>query len=136
MTKGDTVHFENALHEILLSIVSYFDTALNKKEAFYHGLMLGLSLFLEDKYYIESNQESGDGRFDIALIPKKAQIYGIILEFKASGTKETLERDSVYALDQIDSLRYDAIFKKYACTDIWKYGIAFYKKDVYITKNS
>ena len=43
-------------------------------ERFYHGFVLGLMVELNDKYVITSNRESGFGRYDIMLEPRKASM--------------------------------------------------------------
>ena len=48
----------------LLKSVSYNDTKKGN-EAFYHGFILGMSLYLEGEYIVKSNIESGLGRYDV-----------------------------------------------------------------------
>lgn len=64
------------MNRVALSTFSYFDTG-NKPgghtqpERFYHGFVLGLMVDLADRYTVSSNRESGFGRYDIMLEPKK-----------------------------------------------------------------
>ena len=63
---GDTALFTDTLQKYLLQSASTFDTT---NENFYHGTVFGMLAILSDRYYISSNRESGEGRFDIQLEP-------------------------------------------------------------------
>ena len=86
--------------------ISFFDGGA---EGFYHGLMLGLIALMDNQYKIKSNRESGDGRFDVSLIPREKRYPGIILElkWKEKLSDVELEKWSNEALKQIGELRYD-----------------------------
>ena len=128
---GQERDFEDRLQQILLRFASTFDTA--NKESFYHGFMLGISaLFLDKQYIIESNRESGYGRFDIAIFPRDTQKAGVILEFKAADKMDSLEEKADEALQQIQDKQYEAEFAKRDIASLWKYGVAFCGKQVYV----
>ncbi|NJO02327.1 MAG: hypothetical protein HC880_12120 [Bacteroidia bacterium] len=55
-------------------VFSYHDVPGYEPESFYHAFVLGLLVNLEERYEIKSNRESGTGRYDIMLIPKKTTI--------------------------------------------------------------
>ena len=133
MTEGNVQAFEEHLNEILRDYVSYHDPA-TQPENFYHGLLLGLSILLQDTYRIESNKESGYGRFDIAFFPKNTNSPGIILELKSTDTGEEPQLAAKKALHQIESKAYAAEFAKEGIRTIWKYGIAFQGKKVCMEK--
>ena len=87
---------------------------------------------MDNQYKIKSNRESGDGRFDVSLIPREKRYPGIILELKWKeklGDVE-LEKWSNEALKQIGELRYDSEMKEDGITEILKFGIAFSGKKV------
>lgn len=126
---GQEREFEDQLQQILLRFASTYDTA--NKESFYHGFMLGISaLFLDKQYIVESNRESGYGRFDIAIFPKDTQKAGVILEFKAADRTESLEKQADEALRQIQDRQYEVEFAKREIASVWKYGVAFCGKQV------
>ncbi len=77
----DPVALQKAIASFLRESVSYFDTA---SEGFFHGLTLGFLAILRDRYRVESNAESGDGRFDVALTPRTNVFPGFIIEVKAA----------------------------------------------------
>ena len=128
MLAGNQDDFEMNLEVILRNYVSYHDAA--DGESFYHGMMLGFCVLLKDTHIVESNREGGYGRFDLALIPRNDQQYGVILEFKKAGTELQLEEKAWEALEQIEKLAYNSEFERRQITKIWKYGIAFCGKKV------
>ena len=71
LENGDIKKFEKTLGEIMINMLSHFD--LDKEmEKIYQVFMIGLVGFLMGKYEIISNNESGYGRYDLAMIPIKS----------------------------------------------------------------
>ena len=128
MLKGNAVLFEEDLNRILRNSVSYHDAA--NGESFYHGMMLGFCVLLKDSHIVESNRESGYGRFDLALIPTDRRYYGVIMEFKRAADEGQLEEKALEALAQIEELSYIAEFQQRQIEKVWKDGIAFCGKKV------
>ena len=89
---------------------------------------------LDNQYRSKSIRESGDGRYDISLIPREKKYPGIIMELKwKSGLEEAeLEKLSTEALNQIDEKRYDLELKEEGIENVIKLGIAFSGKKVVI----
>ncbi len=128
---NDYKKLQNAVAEYMDKSISFYDGGA---EGFYHGLMLGLIALMDNQYKIKSNRESGDGRYDICLIPREEKYPGIIMELK---WKEKLSEAALVslaeeALVQIDELRYDSELKEDGIADIIKFGIAFSGKKVCI----
>lgn len=126
---NDYKKLQAAISEYMDKSISFYDGGA---EGFYHGLMLGLIALMDNQYKIKSNRESGDGRYDISLIPRENRYPGIILELK---WKNVLSADSLdtfadEALTQIDNMRYDSEMKQEGINDILKFGIAFSGKKV------
>ncbi len=115
---------QERLEKFLLQTVSFHDAA---NETFYHGLILGLCAMMENRYRITSNRESGNGRFDIQMLPLDHKLPGILIELKAGKdcSEEELKYLSQNALDQINERKYDAEMHAYGVKEILKYGIAF-----------
>ena len=128
MLKGNAVLFEEDLNRILRNSVSYHDAA--NGESFYHGMMLGFCVLLKDTHIVQSNRESGYGRYDLALIPTDRRYYGVIMEFKRAADEGQLEEKALEALAQIEELSYIAEFQQRQIEKVWKYGIAFCGKKV------
>ena len=114
--------FEKNLQKILLNSTSYQDT---KNEDFYHGLILGMTLYLDSQYYVTSNKESGLGRYDVTIEPKNKNNKGYILEFKVTKNEEDLEKEAKQAIEQIISKKYDVSLKERGIKDIIILGVAF-----------
>lgn len=130
----DAAKIKEALNKFMLKTISYYD---NLKENYYHGLMLGLLAIGESNYDIRSNRESGLGRYDIQLIPKKSALPGIIIEVKAADKDAGVELSKLAqtALKQIDEKKYDTELCAQGVNDIIKYGVAFQGKNVEIVTN-
>ena len=130
----DAAKIKEALNKFMLKTNSYYD---NLKENYYHGLMLGLLAIGESNYDIRSNRESGLGRYDIQLIPKKSALPGIIIEVKAADKDAGVELSKLAqtALKQIDEKKYDTELCAQGVNDIIKYGVAFKGKNVEIVTN-
>ena len=133
ITKNSSA-LQQTLRKFLLETVSYYDTL---KENYYQGLLLGITGLFTNTYYVSSNRESGEGRYDIQLQPKTAAMPGIIIEIKAAkdATEEQLKALAANALAQIDSKKYDTELRKQSIKNIYKYGIAFSGKKVEIVTN-
>ena len=129
MVSGDVETFQNRLQKILTGIVSFHDAARNP-ENFYHGMMLGFSVLMNGSYRVESNRESGYGRFDIAFFPLKENTPGVLLELKSAKSEEELEQQAGAALRQIEEKEYIAELSRQGVKEVWKYGISFHGKRV------
>ena len=123
-----------ALGKFLMESISYYD---GLKENYYHGLLLGMSIIFSSDYYLLSNRESGEGRYDIQLQPKTSAMPGIIIEIKAASdaSVEKLKTLAAAALKQIDDKHYDTELMAHGTTTVHKYGIAFCGKKVEIVTN-
>lgn len=131
LENGNIKKFEETLGEIMINMLSYFD--LDKEmEKIYQVFMIGLVGFLMGKYEIISNDESGYGRYDLAMIPIKSNEKAYLMEFKISKTKKGMEERAQKALKQIDEKKYDTKLKARGIKNILKIGIAFHGKEVKI----
>lgn len=128
------------MNRVAAEMFSSFDSGTKpsgkEPERFYHGFVLGLMAELTDKYIITSNRESGFGRYDVMLEPRRKQgDDAVIIEFKVQAEDEKELSDTVKdALRQIDEKGYQAnlIAKGFPEECIRKYGFAFCGKKVLI----
>lgn len=132
---NDFKKLQNAIGEYMDKSISFYDAGA---EGFYHGLILGLIALMDNQYKIKSNRESGDGRYDISLIPREKRYPGIIMEikWKSNLNEDALEILAEDALAQIDNMRYDTEMMEEGIENILKLGIAFSGKKVNIKQNS
>ena len=127
LIRNELEEFEEKFQRILLQSTSYYDT---KSEDFYHGLFLGMSLYLDEKYIVRSNIESGLGRFDCSLEPKDKKKLGFIIEFKATDDESKLEKVAEEAIQQMMDKKYDTVLEMTDTKEIIHIGIAFCGKQV------
>ena len=130
--------FMNQMAQVMFSS---FDTGKHpsgktEPERFYHGFVLGLMVDLADRYHITSNRESGFGRYDVMLEPKRKEDPAFVLEFKVHNPakESSLEETADNALKQIDTKQYDTMLVEKGITAerISHLGLAFEGKKVLI----
>lgn len=126
LVDGDAKKVNLLLNDILLRSISYFDN----QESFYHGFLVGL---LND-YEVVSNRESGNGRFDVCVLPENILGTVVLIECKHSISEDDLIDDAKEGARQIVEKKYleEHKFKKYE--KAIGYGISFYKKQCYVVK--
>ena len=129
LENGDIKKFEKTLGEIMINMLSHFDLD-SEMEKIYQVFMIGLVGFLMGRYEIISNNESGYGRYDLAMIPIKSYEKAYLMEFKISKTKEGMTAKAEEALKQINEKKYDTRIKARGIKNILKLGVAFYGKSV------
>lgn len=132
--RQDVPKLQDNLQKLLLNSISSFDYA---HENFYHGLILGICAIMNNLYRVDSNRESGHGRYDIQLRPYDKKMPGIIIELKVlkDGIAEAcidteLEASAKEALAQIERRQYVTAMKQEGIPHFFKIGVSFYKKRV------
>ncbi len=151
---GNKIGFEQNFKRVVGDTLSYYYTAekidrrtkekLITNEQIYHVYTLGLLTILKDDYIIKSNRESGEGRYDIILIPHDKNRNGVVIEIKSIKKRENSEQEKDFikrvnneiktALNQIDKNRYytELIENKIKPDNIIKLAIVFAGKEPYI----
>lgn len=130
LADGDMDKFKMFLSTYIMQTGSYFDFSKNTPEEIFHVFILGLVVGLRNHYIINSNQESGLGRFDVVFIPKDKNRNGILLEFKTSDTPDLLLPKAQEALEQIKDRKYVEIFKQHNVPSVLAIGLAFCGKQM------
>lgn len=143
LLRGNVKEMNIYMNEVALSTFSSFDSGKHSSgksepERFYHGFVLGLLVELRDKYEVQSNRESGYGRYDVMIIPRDKNSQAVIIEFKVIDSQEetSLDMTADSALKQIEEKNYDAklLERGYKREAIQHYGFAFEGKKVLIKK--
>ncbi|MCL1803078.1 MAG: ATP-binding protein [Eubacteriaceae bacterium] len=133
-SEGDSNAAQTAMCELLIDFISARDYSAkeNKKESFYHGLLLGALADMEG-WSVSSNEESGYGFWDISAKNNKNTRQAFIIEAKYSDSLASLKSASDSAIEQIEARKYWKKLAKDGARDIWLYGAAFFKKDCCIS---
>ena len=141
---GDARVATKCLAAVTAACMSSFDAGTHPSEGseperFYHGLVLGLLASLRGRWSVESNRESGFGRYDVALVPTDGaggSDPAVVMEFKVfdPDDEKSLADTVVRAREQIEKKRYIAglIERGIARERIHTYGIAFRGKEVLV----
>ena len=129
LLEGNIDEFGRMLEEIFLINTSFHDL---KEESVYHTFLLGMLIWLRDKYEVKSNGERGQGRYDILLLPLDKKKPAFVFEFKVSKTIKGLESKAEEALKQIKEKKYDVGIKESGIDKIYRIGLAFKGKKVKI----
>lgn len=124
--------FEQKFQILVMQMFSFMDVGENTAENFYHAFVLGMLVALKDSYYVNSNRESGIGRYDIMLEPKDKNENAFIMEFKVF--RENREKDIQDTLEnakkQIEEKQYEISLRERGFYNITKMVFAFKGKDV------
>ena len=130
----DTEKIEELFGDYLWNTISIRDTAVakDKKENFYHGILLGL-LGYKASWLIKSNTESGTSYSDI-LVEVPNNRTGIVIELKYSENGD-MDAACDEALNQIEEKSYVDKLKQDGMRNFIKYGIACFKKDCKVVVN-
>ncbi len=143
LINNNIAKFEIGFKEIIGDTFSYYDTAKNH-EYIYHSYILGLLAIIGDDYVVKSNKESGEGRYDILLIPHDKSKTGVVIEIKQIDKQQENEdivkfnkrinKQIVSAKNQIDRNKYykELIDNKIDENNIIKVPIVFAGKEPYI----
>ncbi|MEM7403172.1 MAG: AAA family ATPase, partial [Myxococcota bacterium] len=133
LLRGQVQEFADYFARFMLESVSYFDPSSQQPERFYHGFVLGMMYHLRDRYIVDSQRESGLGRYDLALEPKDKTLPGFVMEFKTCiGDATSLNNAAQQALQQIQDKQYHVELAKRGAKQIIALGFAFAGKQVAI----
>ena len=145
LINNNITKFEEGFKQIIGDTFSYYDTA-KTNEYVYQSYILGLLAIIGDDYLIKSNKESGEGRYDIMLIPNDKTKNGVVIEIKQIYKQQEPESETDFykrinkqietATNQIERNKYykELIDNKIPEKNIVKIPIVFAGKEPYITK--
>ncbi|MBR0427975.1 MAG: PD-(D/E)XK nuclease domain-containing protein [Clostridia bacterium] len=126
--------FKEKFKILVMQMFSYMDIGIDTAENFYHAFVLGMLVSLKDTYVVNSNRESGMGRYDIMLEPKDKNTNSFIMEFKVfkQDKEKDIEETIANAKKQIEEKQYETSLRERGFTNITKMVFAFDGKDVKI----
>ena len=129
--KMDVDALQRGLEKYLMQTISFYDAA---NESYYHGMIVGLCAMMINSFRITSNRESGNGRYDVQMLPLTKHFPGFLIEIKAEKdcSEEQLEALAQTALQQINDRSYSAEMQALGIKSIIKYGLAFSGKSARI----
>ena len=126
--------FKEKFKILVMQMFSFMDVGKDTAENFYHAFVLGMLVSLKDTYVVNSNRESGMGRYDIMLEPKDKNANSFIMEFKVfkEDKEKDIEETIANAKKQIEEKQYETSLRERGFTNITKMVFAFDGKDVKI----
>ena len=141
MLEGEVELFQKELNRRFLTTTSFHDF-INHFEAIYHVFLLGFFSQLEHSHIVRSNPQTGYGRADIVIIPRKNDGVGVIFEFKflsdpSSNPKkleEQLQKLLQKGIKQVIEQQYIAFFSNRNVDKVYQYVIVFHKRRCVIHK--
>ena len=105
LIRGNIDEFAKRYQNILLTLPSYHDLQCENS---YHMMVLGMCVFQQKNYIIESNRENGNGRADLLMRAKRSGYPNMMLEFKyTKDKKEDLDKLAASAVEQMKDKKYD-----------------------------
>jgi hypothetical protein len=136
LANGKVAEFEEMLQRFVEETLSFHDVTKKQQEYVYHSLLLGFTAGLKGTHFITSNRESGEGRYDVLIVPKDINRLGIIMEFKAVKNKKQLGSAAKEALNQIKKLKYSTELQARGISHMCHMGISFSGKSLKIISDS
>lgn len=123
--------FERKFIVLVRQMFSFMDVGENTAENFYHAFVLGMLVGLKDTYYVNSNRESGFGRYDIMLEPMDKNGNSFIIEFKVLDDllETTIEQTIENAKKQIIDKKYEENLIERGFKNITRMVFAFKGKE-------
>ena len=130
LLSGDAESVEEELGTFPASVLSYHDTAL-RPEQVYHAFVIGLLATLEPIYEVRSNRESGEGRPNVTIRPRRRGDSGVIIELKiAKPGRKTPDQALAEGLEQIRSRGYTKELLAAGVSPVHAFVVAFDGKSV------
>ena len=132
---GDGEALSNSIRKLLMESASTFDIV---GENFYQGLVLGMCAMMDSRYIVRSNRESGEGRYDISLMPRVKRLPSIFIELKsvAKDSSSDLRHLAATGLLQIKQKQYETEMVSMGVLEIYRYGVAFRGKEVEVVMDA
>ena len=135
LSTANAEQFGQLVQGFIKNSMSAFDLPASEPERSYHLFVLGLLVLLEESYLVKSNRESGYGRYDILLIPRDPQRWGMVIEFKKVASGESMSEAADRALDQIREKAYGAELLQQGVHKSVAFGVACEGRKILVKKS-
>ena len=133
--EGNDENFEELLTKLMINSLSYYDVRKPEPEKVYHAFVVGLLVNIGNRYIVKSNPESGYGRVDVLIIPRKKGEVGVVMELKVRSQREKSVEESIErGKRQIEEKRYEQELINKGANPIIKYVVVFDGKRVWVRK--
>lgn len=122
---GDLQEFQARLQRVVVESLSYFDVGGKTPEAVYQAFLVGLLVHLDATHIVDTNRESGFGRYDVCVTPRSAGA-GALLELKSvDPERETWEEALASAMKQLHDRDYASALRRAGAEPIWLWAAVF-----------
>lgn len=126
----DVDALQRGLEKYLMQTISFYDAA---NESYYHGMIVGLCAMMINSFRITSNRESGNGRYDVQMLPLTKHFPGFLIEIKAEKDCSEEQLEALPKRCSANQYRsYSAEMQALGIKSIIKYGLAFSGKSARI----
>ena len=132
LLSGDERALSRLLSDLLVTTLSYHDLGGRQPEQVYHAFIAGLLVQLGADYEVRSNRESGHGRYDVMVLPRRAGQAGVVLELKVPDPDQAVEEALEAGLRQIRERDYAAELRARGAEPIVELAVAFDGKRAYV----
>ena len=129
---GDAEATQHYLTRVLTEQASYNDFPRSAGEAVYHAFVLGLLVRLAADYEVRSNRESGFGRADVLVIPRRRGEPGVVMELKVLGEGAELAASLDAAHAQIAERDYAAELRARGAEPVHSLAVVFDGKRAHV----
>jgi hypothetical protein len=131
---GDANAVEEHLGRILAQTLSYHDTSGRASEVVYQAFVAGLLVAMDKTHLVRSNRESGHGRCDVLITPRKLGEPGVVLELKVLKASESMEEALKAALEQVRAKQYASELRAAGAEPVVEMAAVFDKKRVRVAR--
>ena len=134
LLSGDAETFEGLLQRLIVESLSFFDAHRRTPEAVYQAFLVGLFIHLDATHIVDSNRESGFGRYDVCVQPRTPGRPGAVLELKSYDATRWSAPDLALdaAMGQLRDRAYATRLRQAGADPVWQWGAVFDGKRVFV----
>jgi hypothetical protein len=126
LLRGDAEALGAEIEALLRLHASAHDLTATQDEAFYHAFLLGLLVRFSATHEVRSNRETGLGRADVLMIPRRPGLPGVVMELKRLPRRGgDLHRLAETALEQIQTRGYADALVAAGAAPVQAFGLSF-----------